>query len=367
MSEKLSNKPSITPAITALLAVIFIASILYKDLNPSRIEHTVEPAIEIIETPDDLPLTVIEETQVIEQEAVLFVENLVKETNENIVIKEYQDQFVRHDSVILLPEQEHRITTLNALMTDKSLTEDTPVDLYYYVEQSPPTTLSELSTKIEDHNTVITIITENGYKLQQSINDLLSQNTITADEPILYITQSRQKISSTIAGLSQLDIPIHQTVIAVITHQDNKIIIEDIIPADQLEKSALFYVHRVTEQDVQGLWGIIQAGLISTFRQGLNLEGINQNKDHLQAVIPADADEKLPSGLSSFLGKILNDKVDNSYIYNYNNKNMGRDPNIIHPGQQVVLIYFSNEEIKQIYQFFSEQRSQGVTSFALEY
>ena len=44
---------------------------------------------------------------------------------------------------------------------------------------------------------------------------------------------------------------------------------------------------------------------------------------------------------------------------------MGRDSNVIHPGQQLVVIHFSPEELKQIYQFFSEQRNQETETFAI--
>ena len=373
MSEKISHKPSLSPVIFALFVLIIIAYILFKDLNPSRTEHTLNPPIEIIETPVDLPLTVIEEqTQVvaseviIEQEAETFVDTLVKPSEDIIVVEEYQDKFVRHDSVILLPEQERRITTISALMSDNSLTSDTVVNVYYHKKEQQHTTLAELSRQINDHNTVITIITSDGHTLQQTLSELLSQNTVAPDDAIIYISKSKYKVTTTIAELSQLSIPPYQTVIAVISHQKQAIAIEAIIQSGEHKDSALFYVHRVTEQDTQGLWGIIQSGLISTFRQGLSLEGVSQNKDFLQAVIPANADEQLPSGLSSFLGKVLNEKVDSSYIYNYSNDSMGRDPNIIKPGQQVVLIHFTHDEIKQIYQFFSEQRNKDIKTFAIE-
>jgi hypothetical protein len=121
----------------------------------------------------------------------------------------------------------------------------------------------------------------------------------------------------------------------------------------------------VTDKDVQGLWGIIQTGLIHRFRQGLSLEGIEQNSAFVSVTIPADADEPLPTGLSSFLGKVLNNKVETSYVYNFHTESMGRDPNLIKPGQQLILIHFDNEELKQIYLFFAEQRNQNAQTFAI--
>ncbi|PHS24335.1 MAG: hypothetical protein COA83_08085 [Methylophaga sp.] len=254
MARTTSAKPSLIPAILALLVLILFGYILFSDLKPgSSTEHDINPPIEIIDTPP--PLAIITQNEDIlqkEQEAEAFVSQLAVATTEPIIVNENNNQFVRHDSIIVLP---------------------------------------------------------NG------------------DEQTLAI--------------------------------------KDIIQDGDMADDALFYVHNVTDRDVQGLWGIVQTGLINKFRQGLSIKGVSQNKDMLQAVIPANADEQLPSGLSSFLGKILSSKVDSSYIYNFNTKKMGRDSNVIHPGQQLVVIHFSPEELKQIYQFFSEQRNQETETFAI--
>lgn len=141
--------------------------------------------------------------------------------------------------------------------------------------------------------------------------------------------------------------------------------IQDLIQSHDLEDNALFYLHRVSERDRQGLWGIIQAGLINKFREGLQIEDIRSNKDLVQVAIPADADEKLTSGLSSFLGTILDHKTDSSYIYNFNTGTMTHDTNLIHPGQQLIMVHFSSAELKQIYRFFSDKRNQGIEIFAI--
>ena len=255
MARVSSAKPSLVPAILALLVLILFAYILFSDLKPSSsIEHDINPPIEILDTPP--PLTIITEPDELlkkDQEAEAFVKQLVVARTEPIIISENNDQFVRHDSVITLSDIESSPLAIKNIVKDKSLADN-----------------------------------------------------------------------------------------------------------------ALFYVHPVTPNDSQGLWGIVQAGLINKFRQGLHIEGISPNKDMLHAVIPANADERLPSGLSSFLGKILSDKVNSSYIYNVKTKVMGRDSNVIHPGQQLIVIHFSPDELKQIYQFFSEQRSQDAETFAID-
>ena len=47
----------------------------------------------------------------------------------------------------------------------------------------------------------------------------------------------------------------------------------------------------------------------------------------MQLYIPADADRRVKSGLNSFSGKMLNNKVISSYIYNLGTQTIGRDAN----------------------------------------
>lgn len=120
---------------------------------------------------------------------------------------------------------------------------------------------------------------------------------------------------------------------------------------DHPENSAnkIFYLHAVHQNDDQGMWGIIQAALVNSFAEGITLPG----KTAAQALIPSDADERLRDRRSSFLGHILQKKVQESYIYNYDKGMLGRNPDLIQPGQQLVIITFTEDELVQIYQFFA--------------
>lgn len=372
MATAPSARPSLIPSFLALLVVIFFGYLLYSDLDPSRTEHTINPPIEIIDPPEQTPLTIItadEEApnneEITEQEAQVFVENLSPKTNKPITINEYNDQFVRPDSLIAIPELEYRSTTIEALLADKNLAANTPIILNFSSEEHSQTTLSDLARHIEDHTESITIITADEQKLTAPLADLLNRTDLNPDSEITLILEKKHHIKTHFVDLSTLEISPEQPLEAIISHGIQEISINEIIPTETQTSNTLFYLHRVTKNDVQGLWGIIQSGLIDKFRQGLLLEGISQNKDLIQAVIPADADEKLPSGLSSFLGKILSSKVNSSYIYNLKTKAIGFDANLIHPGQQLVLIHFSPEELKKIYQYFSDERNQETETFAI--
>lgn len=372
MASKESAKLPLIPAFLALLVLIIVGYLIYSDSQPTRTEHTLNPPIEIITPKEEMPLTPFENsvvvpssTELVQEEAKLFVEKLSPKADTPVVLNEHEDQFVRHDSLISLEDNESRVTTLQSLLVDEDLVSDATITLDYTSKTSNETTLSALSDMIDDHTAPITIVTADGEKLTAPLTDIL-QNRLDLYETVTLITEKKSRVETSAEGLINLDLNPSQAVMATIKHSTQELSIQDILPDDAAPSdNALFYLHRVTERDIQGLWGIIQAGLINKFRQGLSLEGISQSQDSIQTVIPENADEKLSSGLSSFLGQILSRKVDTSYIYNLKTKGMGTDANVVHPGQQLVLIQFSPLELKQIYQFFSEERNQGIETFAI--
>ena len=117
--------------------------------------------------------------------------------------------------------------------------------------------------------------------------------------------------------------------------------------------NTLFYIHGVTEGDDQGLWGIIQKGLMHTFSKGIQV-----NQDMVTADIPRSADERLANRTSSFLGTILDRKVKDTYVYNYEKGILGQNPDLISPGQELIIVTFTEDELISIYKHFAEQNSQ---------
>ncbi|MDF2181145.1 hypothetical protein [Neptuniibacter sp. CAU 1671] len=114
----------------------------------------------------------------------------------------------------------------------------------------------------------------------------------------------------------------------------------------------IYYIHAVNDDDKEGIWGIMQNALMRTFTQGLALPGQNNT---VYADIPKDADERLEDSSSSFLGRLLQGKVDRTYIYNYEKGILGDNPNLIQPGQQLLIITFSEDELVSIYRHFAKQ------------
>jgi len=361
---------TIIAAILAVIVLLLFGYLLWSDAPPNRSELTVDPPIEVIEP--DLPLEIIRSAEELpgserirEQEAEAFVDRLADVDSDTIIVNEYDDMFVRPDSIIALPELEQRITTLKSLMDDTSLSDDTPLTLRYTEEIREQTTLQDLQTEEEDHIAPITIETEQGETITAPLVELLKREDIDHEAPVTQIRQQKQIKQIKASELADSGIPEDQEMSVTISRGVQKLDIADLIDSDSAEmQDSLFYLHRVTEEDVQGLWGIIQTGLIRNFRQGIRLhrDGAEQN---VSVLIPADADEPLPTGLSSFLGKILHQKVSTSYVYNFNTHTMGYDPDLIRPGQELILIRFSGNELRQIYQFFADQRNKTTETFAI--
>lgn len=373
MAKSVRPSPSLIPAILALLVLFVLGYVLFADLQPSRTEHTVTPPIELEEPElevitEELPPPDIEETQRLQQEADTFIENLAPSPAEDqvVTITEQQDEFVRHDGTIAIPKLERRDTTIAELIKDKNLEDDTPITLEYLETEETRTTLRELDESIEDKTRRITLEDADGHRREVPLADLLNDKSLDPSAPITVISEHKRTEQTTAGELAASGLSPSQEVTATITQGVQELSVKDIVQSGELPDNAMFYLHRVTERDRQGLWGIIQSGLIQRFRQGLALEGIAPNKELVRVTIPADADEPLPTGLSSFLGKILDQKVKSSYIYNFYTNTMGHDPDLIFPGQQLILIHFSPEELKRIYLFFAEQRNERAQSFAIQ-
>ncbi|MCG8324783.1 MAG: hypothetical protein MI673_04640 [Thiotrichales bacterium] len=117
----------------------------------------------------------------------------------------------------------------------------------------------------------------------------------------------------------------------------------------------IFYVRNVSDKDEQGIWGIVHNGLIDNFATGIALrrgETIRKYK----IMIPRDADEMQGSS-SSYLGRLIQAKTSESFVYNFKQGKMGRNPDLIYPGQEIIIIKFSTDELINIYQHFVENIS----------
>ncbi len=144
--------------------------------------------------------------------------------------------------------------------------------------------------------------------------------------------------------------PQHRVIPASELPMADQIRLKELLNNPDSAAGTLFYIHGVTDSDKQGLWGIIQSGLIDTFARGIQLK-----TKLISADIPQAADERLPNSSSSFLGAILDQKVKDTYVYNYHKGILGQNPNLITPGQELIVVTFSQDELIDIYNHFAFQ------------
>ena len=112
------------------------------------------------------------------------------------------------------------------------------------------------------------------------------------------------------------------------------------------------YLHTVQPTDEQGIWGIVHFGLIENFARGMAVRR-GEEIETYTVQIPKHADERRDDQSSSFLGRFIDRKTKESYVYNYRENRMGRNPDTIYPGQEIVIINFEPGELEAIYEHFA--------------
>jgi hypothetical protein len=78
-----------------------------------------------------------------------------------------------------------------------------------------------------------------------------------------------------------------------------------------------------------------------------------------RVAIPRNADELRQDQSSSFLGRLIYEKSRESYVYNFETGRIGRNPDFVTPGQEIVIVSFAPEELIEIYKHFAQSDGQG--------
>lgn len=136
---------------------------------------------------------------------------------------------------------------------------------------------------------------------------------------------------------------------------DDPLIAELLRSAGATRPGALYYVRTVRPGDVQGIWGIIQSGLIDNFARGMAVRR-GESLERYRVRIPRHADEPLSNSQSSFLGRLIHAKTRATTVYNLAEGRLEKDPDFIKPGQQIVIVDFTPEELTAIYRHFAGAR-----------
>lgn len=241
-----------------------------------------------------------------------------------------------HSLVESKPLTEHELANAKAHISDITSNPDSTLDATtasHFVTKDQLLKLPALSNEATSTEIVNSDSSEqpgSAKTFAVSLNNLYSQDKSTKVNKVADIRASIQSGEATSGSLVRL---------------------QELLDQPDGDGKRIFYIHAVKPNDEQGIWGILQSGLTETFARGIKLP---QNEKVVTANIPIEADEVLANRKSSYLGKLLHDKVATTYIYNYRQGLLGQNPNLISPGQQLIIVTFTEDELLNVYQHFSQ-------------
>ncbi|NIQ39005.1 MAG: hypothetical protein GTN81_10500 [Proteobacteria bacterium] len=297
------------------------------------------------------------ETQRVEQEAVKRIEALTEGPKEPIDL-EQADSFVSPETALSKKDRQTITTTPKALLEDQTIGAESEIKVLVEEEKTIITTPRELMKNRTIHpDAPLRIIREDGKVEETTTRELLADQSITPDTPIKIILTEEKVVVTTPSEL-QKTVSSLETPVKVVVEKPSEIVtVGQLLPGEETTEGDTFYIHAVTRQDVQGIWGIIQHGLMDQFLKGIPVSGEDPSeKQILTLEIPELADEPGPDGYSSYLGKVLAEKTGESYVYNHTSGRMGKNPDYIAPGQELVISRFSREELVEIYKHYRLSR-----------
>ncbi len=269
------------------------------------------------------------------------------------------DNFVRRDQIIsLIPDESIETTTTAKLLADPKVKPGTPITVVRTTEQIEVTTPENIIRQAGGSLDRTIRVLENDDVRETTVGELLETYKDNPRQPISIVKKERHLEILTARELEEenaasSDAPIH--VIRQPYGLESTTVGELLMNDKSIDADSIFYIRTVNSNDTQGIWGIIQRGLIENFARGIALRR-GENINTYQVDIPADADEVRQDRSSSYLGRILDAKVRESWVYNYALGKMGRNPGLIHPGQEIIIIHFSTDELVDIYKHFVQTK-----------
>jgi hypothetical protein len=265
------------------------------------------------------------------------------------------DNFVQRDQQIgLLPSRDAETTTPQALQRDPSLKPETPLTVIREVDQIEILTAEKLrATKGSDPTQPLRVLEENEVR-DTTVAETLARHAEDPDAPITIVRRVEEVEQTTVGQLAQDTAAEPDKPVKVLKgHQslEAATVAELMMHSGESDADSIYYVRTVRDTDSQGIWGIIQYGLIENFGRGIAIRR-GESVDTYRVDIPRDADERIDATTSSFLGRIIDDKTRSSYVYNMRQARMGKNPDMILPGQELLIIRFTPEELVDIYKHF---------------
>ena len=337
------------------------------------------------------------EADATEAEAKQYVEMLTATTPRTIPVDK-ADHFVTQEHVLsLVPEDMIESVSVGELAKDDALAAETPVTVVREVEQietaAPEQLIAEFGGDLDTRLRVLVKYDDSSDDAEQNVavqsdteRDDAGQSVagqtdaeqgdtgqtvaptveqITVREALERLLAEPEKPISVIRTVRYFEVMTLRelldteedadTFLNVITrpYRLEAATLADLLRRQKTENpDSIFYLHTVQPTDEQGIWGIVHFGLIDNFARGMAVRR-GEDVETYTVRIPRDADERLHDRSSSFLGKLIDRKTKESYVYNFRDDRMGRSPDRVYPGQEIVIINFQPEELVSIYKHFA--------------
>ncbi len=290
----------------------------------------------------------------VERQAKVFVAKLT-ETQAKPLSAKRADHFVSKDQIIsLLPESLIEFTTLQDIQRNPALEPSTRITVIREAEQVETSTPERIIAEAGgDLNKKVRIL-DAGEVVEFTVREVLQRYTDNPADPISIVKTIQYFEITTPAELAQDKTLAPDQELKIITkpyHLESATIAELLMREGIYDPDAIFYVRTVRDSDDQGIWGIIHDGILTNFAQGMAIRR-GKEMNTYKVDIPRDADELLEEQYSSFLGKLIHRKSRDSHVYNFAKNRMGRNPDRLTPGQEIVIINFDPEELIGIYKHF---------------
>ena len=303
-----------------------------------------------------LPVDETSATDEIVAEAQRFVETMTEPAPLPIPADK-ADHFVTQEQIIsLVPEDIIESVTVRELKADESIDDDTPITVVRESEQIETVTPESLVVASGgDVEAPVRVPAESDEQIRQTTVREVLQSASTEPGKLISVVKVVRYFEVTTLGELLDKEPDLDALLQVIKRPYR---IEAATLSDLLRKQlaedpdSIFYLHTVQPTDEQGIWGIVHFGIIDKFARGIALRR-GDDVARYAVRIPRHADERLPDRSSSFLGRMIDRKTKDSFVYNFREHRMGRNPHRIFPGQELVIINFKQEELTSIYEHFA--------------
>ena len=311
-----------------------------------------------------------------EAEAKQYVETLTAAAPQTIPVDKAAHFATREQVLSLVPEDTIERVSVAELAKDDTLAAEAPITVVREVEQTVKAAVPEqiVAESGGDLDTRVRVLTRDEDSPDDTERNEAGQEVAAGSETVEKITVREalerllaepEKPISIIKTVRYFEVTTLRELLGTEGDTDTLLDvvrrpyrIETATLADLLERQkaenpdSIFYLHTVRPTDEQGIWGIVQFGLMDNFARGMAIRR-GEDTETYTVRIPRDADERLHDQSSSFLGKLIDRKTKESFVYNFREDRMGRNPDRIHPGQEIVIINFEPQELVSIYRHFA--------------